>query len=249
MTFDIRVGYALTPSEPTNVNAKKYSFAVGLRKGYGRHIFAGNSSDIAALSQPNIAFHHFPEDVIILNARHLHGAQFIKTINAEVGKKVGMMAVDRVKDSFDYYALPNQSLVDAESYLTTKDVQRYERGLGLLTPARVSSTSQQALRDSVSSADIIIAATTASNLKLEKRREEDLNIRSSLTEIQEKYMKRIQKKHKVTCDTLKNALSKCEESDKLLSVKKKELPQYAEQVQREHRATLQFWFAERPDSE
>ena len=191
------------PSEPTNVNAKKYSFAVGLLKGSVRHIFAGNSSDIAALSQLNIAFHHFPEDVIILNARHLHGAQFIKTINAEVGKKVGMMAVDRVKDSFDYYALPNQSLVDAESYLTTKDVQRYERGLGLLTPARVCSTSQQALRDSVSSADTIIAATAASNLKLEKRREEDLNIRSSLTEIQGKYMKRIQKEHKVTCDTVR----------------------------------------------
>lgn len=117
------------PSEPTNVRAKKYSFAVGLRKGYLRHLFSGNSNGINAISQPNIAFHHFPEEIIILNSRHLHGAQFIKSIDSECGKKVGMQAGDKIKGSCDYYALPNQSISDAEMYVAKKDMERHEMGM------------------------------------------------------------------------------------------------------------------------
>ena len=180
------------PSEPTNVRAKKYSFAAGLRKGYLRHLFSGNSNDISAISQPNIAFHHFPEEIIILNSRHLHGAQFIKSIDSECGKKVGMQASDKIKGSCDYYALPNQSIIDAEMYVAKKDMERHETGAQLQTPARVSNFSKKAYRNSISSAEAIITASAASELKLARRREDDRTIRASLSQMQEESMTRVE---------------------------------------------------------
>ena len=141
------------------MNAKKYSFATGLRKGYLRHLFAGNSSDVTAVSQPNVAYHHFPEEIIKLNALHAHGPQFIRTVDAEVGRKVGLLACDKITGSSEYYALPNQSLSNAEKYLSDKGMEGYEMGHVLRTPARVSSSSRKALRDSISSLEATAAAT------------------------------------------------------------------------------------------
>ena len=184
------------------MNAKKYSFATGLRKGYLRHLFAGNSSDVTAVSQPNVAYHHFPEEIIKLNALHAHGPQFIRTVDAEVGRKVGLLACDKITGSSEYYALPNQSLSNAEKYLSDKDMEGYEMGHILRTPARVSSSSRKALRDSISSLEASAAATAASERKVDRRREDDISIRSSLSEKQEKYVKRIQREHRETCDNL-----------------------------------------------
>lgn len=176
------------------------------------------------MSQPNIAYDHFPEEIMILNSQHLHGAQFIKTIDADVDKKVGMTFVDEVKDSSDYYALPNQSFSKAEQFLKEKDLQWYEMGFGLQTPARVNSGSQQAFRDSVSSADAILATNTASDRKLEKKREAEISIRSSLSEAQENFFKKMQRENKVVSDNLSmelsDALSKCEDTNNLLSTEK-----------------------------
>jgi hypothetical protein len=70
-----------------------------------------------------LAYHHFPEEIILLNARHLHGAQFIKTVDAQVGKKVDLLSCDKISGSSEYYALPNQSLRNSERFLSAKDVE------------------------------------------------------------------------------------------------------------------------------
>ena len=97
-------------------------------------------------------------------------------------------------------------------------------GFGLQTPARVNSGSQQAFRDSVSSADAILAANTASDRKLEKKREAEISIRSSLSEAQENFFKKMQRENKVVSDNLSmelsDALSKCEDTNNLLSTEK-----------------------------
>lgn len=209
------------PSEPTNLNAKKFSFASGLRKGYLRHLFPGNASDVAAVSQPNVAYHHFPEEIIILNALHTHGAQFIKTVDAQMGKKVGLLACDKITGTSEYYALPNQSLSNAERYLSEKDMEGYVMGHDLHTPARVSFSSRKSLRESISSVEASDAALAASVRKLERKRDDDISIRSSLSEKQEKYVKRIHKEYKETCDNLREelatALSQHQENEELLA--------------------------------
>ena len=82
------VGYVSSPPQPINEHAKQYQFNVGLRKGFIRHLFAGNGRDVEKVSQRNVALSHFHEKVLLLNAQHLHGKQFIKNIDAELGQAV-----------------------------------------------------------------------------------------------------------------------------------------------------------------
>ena len=212
----VRVGFASIPSEPSNLNAKKYSFAVGLRKGYLRHLYAANSDSVPAIAQLNVAYHHFPEKIILLNAQHLHGPQFIKSVDAQLGKNVGLLSVDKIMGTSDYYALPNQSLDNAESFLSEKDSEAYVMGHDLITPARLSFSSKKALRGSISSAEASVSAIEASERKLEQRREDELDILLSMSELQGNYVRRIQRENKTKYNQLKeelvSALSKCKES-------------------------------------
>ena len=210
------------PPQPTNENAKQYQFSVGLRKGFIRHLFAGNSRDIEKVSQPNVALSHFHEKVLLLNAQHIHGSQFIKNIDAELGQAVGMKGIDIIDGSKAYYALPNQSLRMAEAFIDSKEVIRFESGLEMMSPTRISSSSKRALRE----AELLIKSTKEANLisenKILKKKEEDIKIRCSFTEAQEKYIKRVLKDHKVEVDHINSKLAdiqqKCDESEKKLAL-------------------------------
>lgn len=153
------------PPQPTNENAKQYQFSVGLRKGFIRHLFAGNSRDIEKVSQPNVALSHFHEKVLLLNAQHIHGSQFIKNIDAELGQAVGMKGIDIIDGSKAYYALPNQSLRMAEAFIDSKEVIRFESGLEMMSPTRISSSSKRALRE----AELLIKSTEEANLISENK--------------------------------------------------------------------------------
>jgi hypothetical protein len=90
-------------------------------------------------------------------------------------------------------------------------------GLELRTPARVSFSSRKASTDSISSLEASVASAAASERKLERRRQDDTAIRSSLSEKQENHMKRVQKKYKETYNLKETALSQYQESDELLA--------------------------------
>ena len=160
-----RVGYVSLPPQPINEHAKQYQFNVGLRKGFIRHLFAGNGRDVEKVSQPNVALSHFHEKVLLLNAQHLHGKQFIKNIDAELGQAVGLKGIDIINGSKAYYVLPNQSLRMAEIFINSKEVARFELGLEMLSSTRISSSSKRALRE----AELIIESTKAANLISENK--------------------------------------------------------------------------------
>ena len=163
-----RVGYVSLPSQTTNEHTKQYQFNVGLRKGFIQHLFARNSRDIEKVSRPNVALSHFHEKVVLLNAKHLHGSQFIKNSNAELGLTIGMYGVDIINGPKVYYALPSQSMSMAEIFIGSKEVARFESGLEMLSPTRISSTSKRALRE----AELLIETTKAANLISENKKKQ-----------------------------------------------------------------------------
>ena len=76
-----------------------------------------------------------------------------------------MEGIDIINGSKAYYALPNQSLRMAEIFINSKEVARFELGLEMLSPTRISSSSKRALRE----AELIIESTKAANLISENK--------------------------------------------------------------------------------
>lgn len=130
------------PKLSVNEKVKQYQFNLGIRRGYISHLFSGSSSGIATVAQPNVSFVYFHEKVLLLNALNLHGAYFIITIDSTLGREVGLTTADHAPSSTDYYALPNQSLSMVEILLRKKEVERYETGLDIMSPTRISSSSK-----------------------------------------------------------------------------------------------------------
>ena len=188
-----RVGYTVVPLLPTNTGAKMYQFKLGHHNGYIRHLAARRNHEQLEVTQLNVALHHFPEEVLILNAKHTHGRYFIKSVTGEVGRRVLMTMIDMIPG-----ALPNQSLFMANAFVRSKEVVRFENGLDMFTPARISQSSRKAVRDAQTS----VAAELLSSRKAERKTDDDNKIRSSLSEVQEKYFKRLLREHKTIVENL-----------------------------------------------
>ena len=183
-----RIGFTSLPKLPVNELAKQYQFNLGIRRGYIRHLFLGSSSEISKVAQPNVSE---CEKVILLNAQNLHGKYFIKTICSALGREVGMSGADHVLSSTDYYALPNQTFSMAEALLRKMEVQRYEVGLEIMSPIRISSFSKRALREAESTEKANRAAQLITEIKLKKIADDDVKVRSSFNELQETYVHRL----------------------------------------------------------
>ena len=82
-----------------------------------------------------------------------------RSIDTELGREVGLSGADIISNSKDCRALPNQSLsmVLVEIFVRSKEVARYEVGVEIMLPARISSFSKRALRDSKAMAEASIA--------------------------------------------------------------------------------------------
>ena len=188
-----------------------YHFNLGIRRGYFRHLFSGNFRLIEDIAQPNVALLHFHEKVLLLNAEQRPGQHFIKAIGAELGKEVGLSGADNISNSRDYYALPNQSLSTVETLVRSKEVGRYEVGLEIMSPVRISSFSKRALREAKAVAEASSASKLELDRKLQKIKDDDIKVRSSFTEVQERYIKRILKSHKSEVTDLNDSLANSEE--------------------------------------
>ena len=138
---------------------------------------------------------------------HSVSTEHILSIRAELGKEVGMSGVDNISGSLDYYALPNQSLKMVEALLRGKDVARYEMGLEIMSPTRISSFSKRALREEKANEEAIQAAKVEEDRKLKKIFDDDIKVRSSFSEQQEKYIKRVMKTHKLKMANLNSELA------------------------------------------
>ena len=219
LTVFVRVGYTSFPREPSSENAKNFKFDSGLRKGYIRHLFTGYLDLVEKLSQPSIALSHFSEELLVLNSKHLHGPYFIKRISSELGRKIGLSAVDRIAGTDFYYALPNQTISDVQSLLNIKRISRYELTVRLETPSRdighrISSSSKVAIRQAIALDVAMGVASEEKNRKLQLKYDDDIDIRASLNDRQSKYLKRLQKENKLLMEVLKIELaeskSKCD---------------------------------------
>ena len=78
-----------------------YQFKLGHHNGYIRHLAARRNHEHLEVTQLNVALHHFPEEVLILNAEHTHGRYFIKSVTGEVGRRVLMTMIDMIPGSRD----------------------------------------------------------------------------------------------------------------------------------------------------
>lgn len=216
-----RVGFTSFPREPTNEDARNFEFDSGLRTGYFRHLFIGNRENVEKKSQPSIALSHFSEEVLILNEKHLHGPYFIKKISIELGRKIGLSGVDRVAGSEYYYALPNQTVEDVQGLLSRKENERFAHTAGLATPARgvahrISSSSKVAVRQAIAFQEAERVLSAEKDRKQQLINADDIKIKSSLTDRQAKYFKRIQKENKGILVELQKKLAESEAKCDLL---------------------------------
>lgn len=159
--------------------------------------------------------HHFPEELLVLNGKHLHGPYFIKRISSELGTKIGLLRIDRIAGSDSYYALLNQSVRDVQALLNRKEMERYERTAGLETPVRglahrISSFSKVAVRESIAHDESIRKASAETDRKLKLKFIADIEIKASLNDSQAKYMKRLEIENKVVLSELKIKLAESE---------------------------------------
>lgn len=184
-----------------------YNFKLGHRNGYIRHLKARTNHAPLGVTQLNVALHHFPEEVLLENAKHTHGRYFIRSVREEVGRRLLMTTIDLIPGSKDYYALPNQSLSVVNTFVQSKEVVRFESGLDMFTPARISSSSRKAVRDAQVSVEAARSAQLLSSRKVAKKKDDDNKIRSSLSEVQERYLKRLLREHKIIVEDLTTELA------------------------------------------
>ena len=149
----------------------------------------------------------------------MHGPYFIERICSELGRKIGLSAVDRIHGTDSYYALPNQTVSHIQSFLNMKRVNRYELTVCLQTPAqeigpRISSSSKLAVRQAIALDEANDASSVEKNRKLQLKYDDDIDVRTSLSDRQTKYLKRLQKENKALVEELKLELaeskSKCD---------------------------------------
>ena len=79
---------------------------------------------------------------------------------------------------------------------------RFENGLDIFTPTRISQSSRKAVRDAQTSVEAAHSAELLSSRKAERKTDDDNKIRSSLSEVQEKYFKRLLREHKTIVENL-----------------------------------------------
>ena len=206
-----------------NETSKNFIFDTGLRNGYRRHLFVGYYDQVQKLSQPCIALCHFSEELLLLNSKHLHGPYFLKTISPELGVKIGLSRIDRIAGSDSYYALPNQSVHDVQALLNRKEVERYERTVGLETPVRgfsqrIGSSSKVAVREAIKYDESVRAVSAEKDRKLKLKYAADIAIKASLSDSQAKYLKRLEKENKAILSDLKLKLVESENKCRALEV-------------------------------
>ena len=109
-----------------------------------------------------------------------------RSIGTELGREVGLSGAEIISNSKDCCALPNQSLSMVGTFVRSKEVARYEVGVEIMLPARISSFSRRALRDAKAMAEASIASQLESDRKLQVIRDNDFKVRSSFTEVQER---------------------------------------------------------------
>mmetsp|Transcript_127 Transcript_127/g.151 ORF Transcript_127/g.151 Transcript_127/m.151 type:complete len:776 (-) Transcript_127:6-2333(-) len=188
------VGYVRLPSLPQSAVTQFDIFNTNRHKGYLRHLFSGSSDSIKGISRHNVARNHFHEEVLKKDAEQKKGTKFIQTISSDIGLAIGLTLIDKNSGTDDYFALPNQTILEMEAFIATKLAQSQARQQLQDTAPRDRISMRLSFSDlkDLKNEERIIELANIATAEKEKKLVEDNSINATLSGVQQDYVTRLQ---------------------------------------------------------